>query len=470
VPKSQDNIENIIVLMLENRSFDHMFGYLTIDQPKVPGDKIDNLHGDESNLDSEGTAVPVSMDAKYSGDYRVDPGHHYPDVTEQLFEKDDVRSSAKPTMGGFVKNYGAQPGGSVAASHRIMKCFDPQKLPALTTLAKEYAVCDRWFSSIPGPTLPNRAFVHACTSLGHVDMNPVAYWSVKSLYEQLDAQRVTSRVYSHDGNTIAFTFRNLFKKGGKFLGSYNDFLDDLDGKKLPKYCFVEPRFNDWYDEANHIYYISDDQHPDNNVVEGELLIREVYEAIRDSRYWEKCLFVVTYDEHGGFFDHVPPPKTVPSGQEGDKATFDFKRLGVRVPAVLISPYIERGTIVHTQLEHSSIAATVRELLAPDMPPLTDREKNANTFEDVLTLTDPRDDLKTLDMKGLRRSDVDPNTHGSATLSDQQRNQVLAAYYMDLDRPAGKRVIGSNGITVLEDINTEQKAAMYIKEVSESLGQ
>src|SRR5215212_4281647 len=126
--------------MLENRSFDHMFGYLTIDQPDVPGEAIDNLVGrDEMNADPEENIILATMDAKYAGDYRVDPGHHFPDVTYQLFEKDDVASTARPTMGGFVKNYRVQPGGSLVASRRVMKCFDPKKLPALTALAKEYA-------------------------------------------------------------------------------------------------------------------------------------------------------------------------------------------------------------------------------------------------------------------------------------------------------------------------------------------
>ncbi len=445
VPKPTDHIKHLIVLMLENRSFYHMVGYLTIDQPNIPGDKIDGLKGDEMNADSKANPIPVSMDARYAGDYRVDPGHHFPDVTQQLFEKEEVPSTAKPTMGGFVRNYELQPGGTLVASRRVMKCFDPKKLPALTTLAKEFAICDRWFSSVPGPTLPNRAFAHAATSLGHVDMNPVAYWGVTTLYERLDEQKVTSRVYSHDGNTLAFVFRKLFASGGKFLGSYGDFLSDLRGNKLPNYCFVEPRFNDWYDAGNHIYYIANDQHPDNNVAEGELLIQEVYQAIRKSKYWDKCLFVITYDEHGGFYDHVAPPRTVASGLEGDNAPFDFRRLGVRVPAVLVSPYIAKGTILHDQFEHSSLAATAREILAPNMKPLTERDRKANSFSRSLSLSQPRDTPKKIQMKvganDLRRTDVDPNTHGSATLSDQQRNQVLAAYYMDLDQPASRRVIG-----------------------------
>lgn len=468
-----DYVKHVIVLMLENRSFDHMFGYLTIDHPNKPGDMIDGLKGDEMNVDSKANVVLATMDAKYAGDYRVDPGHHFPDVTFQVFEKDQVPSTAKPTMGGFVRNYEVQPGGTFKASHGVMRCFDPKKLPALCQLAREYAICDRWFSSVPGPTLPNRAFAHAATSLGHVDMNPLAYWNINTLYEQLDSHQVTSRVYSHDGNTLAFMFKNLFKKGGKWLGSYGDFLDDLKGNKLPKYCFVEPRFNDWYDEANHRYYIANDQHPDNNVAEGERLVHEIYQAIRKSKYWEKCLFVITYDEHGGFFDHVAPPRTVAPHKDHVSPTFDFERLGVRVPAVLVSPYIEKGTIVHDQLEHSSLATTARELLAPAMKPLTARDANANGLAKVLTRTAPRQDTpKKLDMKvdgiELRRTDVDPNTHGTATLSDQQRNQVLAAYMMDLDRPASARVIGKSGFAVLEDINTEQKAAVYIKAVEASL--
>jgi phospholipase C len=458
--------------MLENRSFDHLFGYLKVDAPRKPGDAIDGVTGKEWNLDSTGEKVFVSMDARYSGDYRVDPGHHFPDVTLQLFEKEEVPSSATPTMKGFVTNYRDQPGCSLVASRRVMKCFDPKKLPALTTLAKEFAVCDRWFSSVPGPTLPNRAFAHAATSLGHVDMNPVAYWNATTIYQRLAEGKVTSRVYSHDGNTLAFMFKALFKNQ-KFLGSYGDFLSDLKGNKLPQYCFVEPRFNDWYDAGNHRYYIANDQHPDNNVAEGELFLRDVYQAVRKSKYWERCLFVITYDEHGGFFDHVPPPRTIPSGLEGDSA-FDFKRLGVRVPTVLVSPYIERGTILHDDFEHSSLAATALELLAPNLKHLTDRDKNANTVSHALALSEPREDTpKKIDMKvddvDLRKTDVDPNTHGGATLSDQQRNQVLAAYMMDLDRPPKQRTIGSpKSFATLEEINTEQKAAEYIRAVAKSL--
>ncbi len=115
VPEPKDNVTHIMVLMMENRSFDHMFGYLSIDQPNVSADSIDGLKGDEWNADSQGKRIVVSRDAKYSGDYRADPGHHFPDVTQQLFEEDEVSSRARPTMKGFVKNYELQPGGSLDA-------------------------------------------------------------------------------------------------------------------------------------------------------------------------------------------------------------------------------------------------------------------------------------------------------------------------------------------------------------------
>ena len=353
-----------------------------------------------------------------------------------------------------------------------MKCFDPKKLPALTTLAKEFAICDRWFSSVPGPTLPNRAFAHAATSLGHVDMNPVAYWSVTTLYEQLDGQKRTSRVYSHDGNTLAFTFRKLFTGGGKFLGSYGDFLADLRATGFRSTASSSRASTTGTTPAITSYYIANDQHPDNNVAEGELLIQEVYQAIRKSRYWEKCLFVITYDEHGGFYDHVPPPRTIPSGLEGAGRHSTSNASAYACPRCSSRRTSPEGTILHDEFEHSSLAATAREILAPGMKPLTERDKRANSFANALSLAQPRDTPRKIAMKvgasDLRRSDVDPNTHGGATLSDQQRNQVLAAYYMDLDQPASRRVIGKNFL-VLEHVNTEQKAADTSRTSAKSLG-
>jgi phospholipase C len=461
---SKSPIQHLIVLMMENRSFDHMFGFMNISNPAVPGDKIDGLTGTESNPNVAGQpAVRVSADAVYAGDYRVDPSHAFVDVNVQLFGANPVPPGATPTNQGFVIDYAQQPGNDPSKAGRVMKCFAPERIPVLTRLAQEFAVCDRWFASVPGPTLPNRAFAHAATSNGHVDMNPLAYFGVSTIYEALDKANVSSKIYGFDGNTSAFMFKELFTRGNRFLGEFDDFLDDLSGT-LPQYCFIEPRFNDWYDEATDQDFVANDQHPDNNVQVGEQLIADVYEAVRASKYWANSLLVIVYDEHGGLYDHVPPPSGVASVDPS--ADFDFTRLGLRVPAVLISPYIKAGTISHSQFEHSSLAATATGLFAPTSAPITARAAQAKPFHDILNLDKPRDDApKKLD-RSVSVFQSDSNSHGQGSLNEHQMMQLLAAYHFDSLQPPDKRVLGRVvPQRTLQDLDTEHVAAVYIKAVA-----
>jgi phospholipase C len=461
---SQSPIQHVIVLMMENRSFDHMLGYLTIPNPVVLGDKIDGLTGTESNPNVAGNPrVMVSADAEYAGDYRVDPSHAFVDVNVQLFGANPVPAGAVPTNQGFVIDYAQQPGNDPSKAGRVMKCFAPERIPVLTTLAQQFAVCDRWYASVPGPTLPNRAFAHAATSNGHVDMNPLAYFGVSTLYEALDGAGVSSKIYGFDGNTSAFMFKQLFTRGNKFLGEFDDFLDDLNGT-LPSYSFIEPRFNDWYDEATDQNFVANDQHPDNNVQAGEQLIADVYEAVRASKYWTNSLLVIVYDEHGGLFDHVPPPNGVASVDPS--ADFDFTRLGLRVPAIFISPCIQAGTISHNQFEHSSIAATARALFAPGIAPLTARAAQARPFHDIVNLDKPRDDAPTKLNRNPNVFQVDSNSHGQGSLNEHQLMQLLAAYHFDTLQPPDRRVLGRIVPQLtLQDLDTEQAAAVYIKAVA-----
>jgi len=375
-------IQHLVVLMLENRSFDHMLGFM-----KSPDYAIEGLNGDESNPDENGNSVFVSADARYSGDFTPDPGHHFPDVNTQIFGSVDGTGPA--TMQGFVKAYRAMGGSSLPQSIKIMRCYTPSKIPILTTLAAQYAVCDHWYSSVPGPTLPNRAFVHAATSIGRVDMDPIWFNMSKTIYELLAESGISSKIYFHDA-TVAMTFKNLLGNQ-KFFGSFDDFLDACGNGKLPAYSFVEPRYN--ADDKNNL--AANDQHPDHDVAEGETLIQDVYNAIRNSKLWPNTMLVVTYDEHGGLYDHVTPPAGPnPDGLVSKDPPFDFTRLGLRVPAVVISPWIAAGTIDHTQYEHSSIAATARKLFlgaAWQSKYLTERDRQANTFEGLLTLNAQRTD-------------------------------------------------------------------------------
>src|SRR5215467_8057327 len=388
-----DNLKHIVVLMMENRSFDHMLGFAaTHDWP------IDGLTGGEKNRDSTGEFAQVSNDAAFSGDFTPDPGHALFDTLTQLYGDAKTPVTQDPAMNGFVLSYEGKTHNSNAA-HRIMKCFKPEKVPVLTQLARQFAVCDRWFSSVPGPTFPNRAFAHGATSIGRVDMGVDWLGMSETIYELLNENKVDARIYYHD-STMAMTFKGLMNQS-RYFGLYDDFLSDCKNNRLPAYSFIEPRYANGQDPANNAFFSASDQHPDHNVEQGEILIRDTFNAIWNSLVLrERTLLVVVYDEHGGLYDHVPPPVAVnPDSRNWGGSpnsldpAFDFTRLGVRVPAVLVSPFIPAATIDHTVYDHSSIIATASKLLLGNAAGafLTKRDQNANTFEHNLALAAPRTD-------------------------------------------------------------------------------
>ena len=379
-------IKHIVVLMMENRSFDHLVGWLQSDMYQ-----IDGLDGSQFNRDSTGEPVKVTNDANYSGDYTPDVAHDFLNVNQQIFGTQTPAEGAPALMSGFVTSYGAV-SGSVPKSHHVMKCFDPKKVPVIATLAQQYALCTRWFSSVPGPTLPNRAYAHGATSVGHVDMT-VNWWKeTKTIYELLVEHGFTAKIYYTD-STIALTYGGMLASQDRFfVPDFHAFYEDCKDNNLPDYCFLEPRYNA-STGANPA--AATDQHPDSDVSEGEDLILSVYNAIRSNAdTWNSTLLVIVYDEHGGLFDHVPPPAAVsPDGIDSVSPAFGFDRLGVRVPAVLVSPYIQVGTVISdTVFDHASLAATARKVFIGagwEDAFLTQRDKAANTFEGVLTLATPR---------------------------------------------------------------------------------
>src|SRR4051812_14611532 len=187
-----DNLKHLVVLMMENRSFDHMLGALKKDFPKING-----LSGTEWNPDSNGDHIQVSPDASFQGQLDHDPDHHFPGVDLQIFGG-DPSPGRSPNMQGFIKSYATQ-GVSVKASHAIMKYFARKNVPVITTLATEYAVFNGWFSSIPGPTICNRAFAHYGTSFGNVDMNLFYIrHPILSIYERMLKAKYTAKIYYYD--------------------------------------------------------------------------------------------------------------------------------------------------------------------------------------------------------------------------------------------------------------------------------
>jgi phospholipase C len=370
---------------------------------KETDSRIDGLDGTQSNPDPAGGAVPVRPLAEFQGQLDPDPDHHFPGVDLQIFNG-DMTPSRVATMQGFVKSYFAQRR-DVKHSRKIMYYFTPDQLPVLTTLATEFAVFNRWFSSIPGPTLCNRAFAHYGTSFGHVGMEVFyANQRFKSIYERLEAAGKRAKIYYFDTKSSSLEVVNLLQHQPQFFGTFEQFLADCNNGELPDYSFVEPNYSDHEGDTGAI--LASDQHPDHHVQEGERFIAAVYNAIRqNASLWESTALLVVYDEHGGIYDHVPPPACLPDGfvaQPDATETgkpFLFDRLGVRVPAILISPWIRRGTVVPNAriFEHASIPATATTFFLQTYDDRSPREKAAETFLDLLTLNVMRDDAPEFDL-------------------------------------------------------------------------
>jgi len=294
-----------------------------------------------------------------------------------------------------------------------MSYFKPEKLPVLTLLATEYAIFNGWFSSIPGPTICNRAFAHYGTSFGNVDMNLFYIQDpILSIYERMNNAGHTAKIYYYDQQSSTMEIVNLLKNQPQIFGSFSQFMGDCSSGKLPEYSFIEPCYND-HPGPGGGEILASDQHPDHNVREGEQFIARVYNAIRTKQsLWETTVLLVVYDEHGGLYDHVMPPACVPDGyiakiektQTGE--AFAFDRLGIRVPAILISPYIPRGTIVPGTedtsngiiFEHACIPGTVTNFFLPAYDPRTVRDKKANNFLSPLSNTlRPDEDCAVFDL-------------------------------------------------------------------------
>jgi len=400
MPAGLDNLKHIVVLMMENRSFDHMLGGLSLvmenGHKKYP--KINGLTGDESNPDTNGAIVKVQPNAKFQGQLDPDPDHHFPGVDLQIFGDAPPGPGRAANMQGFVKDYFTQTN-DVNRSHNIMYYFTPDKLPVLSTLATQFAIFNGWFSSIPGPTICNRAFAHYGTSFGQVGMDIFYILDpIPSIYDRLIQAGHTAKIYYYDQQSSTMEIVNLLKNQPQIFGTYSQFIADCNANKLPEYSFIEPGYND-HPGPGDGEILASDQHPDHNVQEGERFIANTYNAIRTNPdLWKSTALLIVYDEHGGIYDHVVPPVCTPDGyfakpaDTGTGEPFNFDRLGVRVPAVLVSPYIPRGTVVPGPedtanariFEHACIPATVTSCFLNGDAKRTVREKQANTFLDLLS--------------------------------------------------------------------------------------
>lgn len=412
-------ITHVFTVMLENHSFDNVFAMSGI--PGISAATTSDCNSYNGQTYCVQPSAPLSMP--------TDPGHEFLDVLQQLTGQTTYKSGEQyPPIGnsGFAANYATSTTeGPVPPAQDIidiMACFaTPQQLKVIYQLATEFAICDKWYSSLPGPTWPNRFFLHGASSSG-LDDSPsnsqILQWEATgfkyphgSIYDALGAAGIPYRFYNDSSGFPQY--RSLYSddpENGSALGavpqvaslkgvsqldiySLSSFASDLQGPYPYPYTFIEPHYGDVVSGS---YAGGSSQHPMDDVYGGEHLLASVYAAIRNSPYWNTSLLIITYDEHGGFYDHVAPPWALAPGDNPDydynKHGFNFEQYGVRVPAVVVSPLIEVPTVDHAQYDHASVLKTLEHLFG--LNPLTLRDESSNDVVHLLSRTAPRQDCPT----------------------------------------------------------------------------
>jgi phospholipase C len=306
-------IETIVVLCMENRSFDHYFGALSL----IEGRSISGLQGDEVNPDANGDPISVHHLDTYTP---ANPPHDW-DSAHASF--DDGAND------GFVI---ADTG---PTQTEVMGYYVRSQLPILYSLADNYAICDRYFSSVMGPTWPNRFYLHGASSNGKTGNTPTVLFD--NVFDWLDDVDASAVNYFHDVPWCTAAYQKILG-----VSRISAFFEAAQKGKLPNYCLIDPQF--YGSGAN-------DDHPDHDARLGEALIASVYTALAQSPQWRKSLLVISYDEHGGFYDHVPPPTTQDERPE-------FQQMGFRVPTVVVGPTVRKGCVVSNRFDHTSIIKTL----------------------------------------------------------------------------------------------------------------
>lgn len=428
-------LKHLIVVMFENRSFDHLLGY-HFDWPvglnKAP-DGMPPINTDPGT----GSPCPPTPDAEWD-DLVNDPGHEPAEVYAQLYGGPWDHAPPNTNNVGFVASYRktlTKVGGAAARldPRAIVRCFAPGKLPAYSAVASNYTVYGAWHSSVPGPTWPNRYFLHTGTSLGMVE----SYSSVTSIlkilfhnhfpasvFSWVQASGLTWKIYESypsQCNSISPLQSPTGPKapaGTCTRTGFDTLWLDLKNRTLPNYSFVEP-----------IWHGSDqnDMHPggSSDMRVGDDLLRQLVNGLAASPHWQDTALVVLTDEHGGTYDHVLPPGTIaPDDHRPDGYDFHFDRLGVRVPAMIVSAYSPQQ-VVMTQFDHTSVIASVADLfgLGPVPATLGKRAQQANSFAGTFDFANPRAAPTPIAQlsRGFR-----PRYNAKGKLDDNQRANLMLA--------------------------------------------
>ncbi|MDT7602308.1 MAG: phospholipase [Acidobacteriota bacterium] len=478
-PPVARRIEHVVVLMLENRSFDHIFGFRH-GVNGVTGSEFNLLDPTKPESDMNpafhtGSGAPFAVIDSKNG-----PSHSLKGTNVQIFDSGtgpDAQHTARNN--GFALNYRDEmlsehiSSPSQAAIAVAVQSFAPAHLPSINALADAFCVCDNWFSEVPGPTQPNRLYMHAATSAGFAHNVWSKKFDVQTIYNNLEKAGATWATYDFDLNEVRQNFTRIDGTAPNFK-KFEALAVDAEKDTLANYSFICPRFN------NAAEGHGNSQHAPEDARYGDNLVADVYEALRaNDAVWAKTVLIVTYDEHGGFYDHVvPPAENIPnpdginSPVAGDPGAsfvppFKFDRLGLRVPAVIASPWVKAGKIDSTRYQHTSVLATLKKMF--NLPAfLTKRDASANTFDQIFQeLSAPRTDSpKTLPRAALPKITASPTSavHPlNETLNEDQRDMLVGAFH--LTQPAQQLALAATDASVptLHDLpQTQGEASQFIR--------
>ncbi len=352
-----DQINTIIIVMMENRSFDHLLGYLSL--PPFNRTDVDGQSTDPAwlarfvNVDGNQSVQPFLSTNPYTLPPGFDPPHERPNVAAQL---GPLQNGAYP-MNSFVSAIPENVSADPEVRRLVMGYFGSDQAPITHFLASNFTVCDRWFCSLPAGTQANRLMAMSGISMIQVNQTPLPEQDL--VYDWLTAHNVNWRVY-HQG----IPFFALMPKwipevllSNRFR-SFADFENDLTNTppdQLPQVIFVEPTYGD----APHLGR-STDEHAPSGISDGEEFLMQVYNAVTSSpAFWRSSLMLISYDEHGGFFDHVTPPP-IPADPPQPGLYPPFPSLGPRVPAYIVSPFVQPGAVSNILLDHTSMLKLLGE--------------------------------------------------------------------------------------------------------------
>lgn len=390
-------IKHVVYLMEENHSFDNIAGYWDF-HPDIDNLRNINYCNDYTNPNWTVYGEPIEICA---GPYEsevplVDPDHNFAGTSYEIYQKWEPSLNDTPTMGGFIERqsdkYSATPGNASF----VIKAYDGQKTTTLSTLAQNFAFFDAYHAEHPGPTNPNRQFATSGSTCGMVDnTHQAAGWFANvtgtecavSIFEALSRKNITWKNYYESDIIDAWMYKYVQDNDMDKLVHANELYDDIKAGTLPQFSYLNPEC-----------CTVDSMHPTSNMAAGESMIKHLYDALRQSQYWDTTLLIINFDEHGGFADHVAPPVGVPKPQDGltftgvsDKhnVSYAFDRLGVRVPAFLINKYITPNTLIHgdgtayagdSAYTHTSMLHFLQNLWG--LEGLNNRVQWAKTFEHI----------------------------------------------------------------------------------------